>query len=193
MGLQESGTTIALFEDRPVEPATPRLDIKSRDVSLPLKEFPPPAGAEAEAEALRQELYRLRAEGTTDQVRAATARATQATMRSDRAKLFHGKTHLNLRLQAIGIGDIALVSIQGEPFAEIGFEIKKRSPFPHTLFSGYSNGAFGYLPIRAAYEEGGYEVETSPFSPDAAEILIEQALQVLDALWAEKAAKTASS
>jgi hypothetical protein len=91
---------------------------------------------EAEAEALRQELYRLRAEGTVDQIREATAHATQATMRADRAKLYHGKTYLNLSLQAICIGDIALVSVQGEPFAEIGFEIASRSPFPHTLFPG---------------------------------------------------------
>ena len=43
--------------------------------------------------------------------------------------------------------------------------------FPHTLFSGYSNGGFGYIPVREAYSEGGYGVRRTPFSADAADVL----------------------
>ena len=63
-----------------------------------------------------------------------------------------------------------------------GQEIARRSPFKHTLFSGYSNGRFGYMPVRSAYPEGGYEVETSPFAPGAAELVIEESLRMLHEL-----------
>jgi hypothetical protein len=62
------------------------------------------------------------------------------------------------------------------------------------LFSGYSNGGFGYIPVRSAYSEGGYEVETSPFAPGAAELIIEESLRMLNELRAgEKEAEGFSS
>ncbi|HEU0121559.1 MAG TPA: neutral/alkaline non-lysosomal ceramidase N-terminal domain-containing protein [Bryobacteraceae bacterium] len=182
VGLQASGTTIALFEDVPVEPPVPALAVNSQFLQLPVKPFPPPEEAEAEAAAARAELAQLRQSGTEEQVRAATSKATQAGMKADRARLYHGRTHMPWQLQAIRIGDVALVCIPGEPFIEISQEIAARSPFPHTLFSGYSNGGFSYLPVRSAYPEGGYEVETSPFSEDAAELVVEEALRVLQDL-----------
>jgi hypothetical protein len=38
--------------------------------------------------------------------------------------------------------------------------------------------------LRGAYEEGGYEVEVSPFAPEAAEIVVKEGLQMLQA-WLE--------
>jgi hypothetical protein len=183
VGLQESGTTIALFEDVPTEPPPAKLGVQSRFLPLPLKTFPPPEDAEPEAAALREKLATLRREGTEVEIRAATAMATQAGMRADRARQYHGRTHIDWQLQCIRIGPVALVCIPGEPFIEIGQEIAARSPFPHTLFSGYSNGGFSYLPVREAYPAGGYEVETSPFAPGAAEIVVEESLRMLHELW----------
>lgn len=183
VGLQASGATIALFEDTPVEPPPAALGVRSRFLPLPLKTFPVPEEAEAEAAAFRTELARLRREGTEAEIRAATSKATQAGMRADRARLYHGRSHIDWQLQGIRIGPVALIAIPGEPFIEISQEIAARSPFPHTLFSGYSNGGFSYLPVRSAYPEGGYEVETSPFAPGAAEIVVEEALRMLQELW----------
>ncbi len=182
-GVQESGAAIALFDDVPVEPAPPALAVQSRYLSLPLKTLPEPEIAEAEAAALRQQVARLRREGTEAEIRAATAMATQAGMRADRARLYHGRSHIEWQLQGIRIGPIALISIPGEPFIEIGQQIAARSPFAHTLFSGYSNGGFSYLPVREAYAAGGYEVETSPFAPGAAEVVVEESLRMLEDLW----------
>lgn len=184
VGLQESGATIALFEDEAVEPEPATLDVRSRFLKLPLKQLPTPEEAEAEAARLREELNRKRQEGTEAEIRAATAMATQAGMRADRAHLYHGKTHIEWQLQGIRLGPVALICIPGEPFAEMGQEIARRSPFTHTLFSGYSNGGFGYMPVRSAYPEGGYEVETSPFAPGAAELVVEESLRMLRELHA---------
>ena len=186
-GLQESGATIALFEDEAVEPDPATLDVRSRFLQLPLKAFPHPEIAEAEAARLREELTRLRREGTEADIREATAMATQAGMRADRARLYHGKSEMNWQLQGIRLGPVALLCIPGEPFTEIGQAIASRSPFAHTLFSGYSNGGFGYLPVASAYAEGGYEVETSPFAPGAAEVVVQQSLLMLTELWEARA------
>lgn len=185
VGLQESGTTLALFEDVPVTPSPARLSIRSQYLSLPINVFPDPDEAEAEAAQLRRELTEARSRGDESEIRAATARATQAGMRADRALLYHGKTHIDWQLQAIRIGPAALLGIPGEPFIEISQEIAARSPFPFTLFSGYTNGGFGYMPVRSAYPEGGYEVTSSPFAPGAAEIVVEESLRVLEELWSE--------
>ena len=182
VGLQESGATIALFEDEITESDSVTCDVQSRFIQLPLKQLPSPAEAETEAAVLREELNRLRQSGSESEVRAATALATQAGMRADRARLYHGKTHINWQLQGIRLGPIALISIPGEPFTEMGQEIARRSPFEHTLFSGYSNGGFGYIPVDSAYSEGGYEVETSPFAAGAAELIVEESLRILDEL-----------
>jgi len=42
--------------------------------------------------------------------------------------------------------------------------IRERSSFKRTFYFGYTNGWFGYLPTAKAFEEGGYEPRTSPFT-----------------------------
>jgi hypothetical protein len=100
-------------------------------------------------------------------------------MRAEMARQHYGKTYLAWQLQGIRIGPVALVAIPGEPFIEINQQIERASPFEYTLFSGYSNGGFGYMPVPEAYPEGGYEVEISPFSPDAAGMVVEETLAML--------------
>jgi neutral ceramidase len=77
------------------------------------------------------------------------------------------------------VGDVAVVGLGGEVFHEIGKAIKSASPFPHTLIITHCNGAAGYVPTKEAYPEGGYEVETSPFAPEAAEEIVKEAVRLL--------------
>ena len=136
-----------------------------------------------EVKGLERQLDHVRGEGNADEIRAITARLTQASARANMARLYHGQDSIDWQMQAIRIGDIALLSVEGEPFAEIGLRIAAASPFPHTLFSGYSNGGFGYIPTREAFAEGGYEVTNgSPFSPDAADVVVEEGLRMLNGL-----------
>ncbi len=178
-GCLESGAPIALFEYDPVEPPPAILCAISRMVPLPVRAMRPPEELEAEATQLRARLNDLRRTGSEDEIRYATAMATQAGMRADRARLVAGKSHLERRLMGIRIGSTALVSVQGEPFIEIANQVDAASPFPLTLFSGYSHGGGGYIPVPQAYEEGGYEVDTTLFAPEAAAILVAESLAVL--------------
>ena len=54
-----------------------------------------------------------------------------------------------------------------ELLCEIAIAVRNQSPFPHTFYFGYTNGWFGYLPTAKAFEEGGYEPKTSPFTSQA--------------------------
>ena len=59
-----------------------------------------------------------------------------------------------------------------------------------TFFAGCANGSVGYLPTPLAYQEGGYEIDSSyvyyrlpaPLAPACAELVIGGALDVIEDL-----------
>jgi neutral ceramidase len=67
-----------------------------------------------------------------------------------------GKTRQTV-LQAIALGDVAIVGAPAEYFTIFGVDIKKRSPFKYTVVAELANDWIGYLPNREAHELGGYQ------------------------------------
>ncbi|MCX7795842.1 MAG: neutral/alkaline non-lysosomal ceramidase N-terminal domain-containing protein [bacterium] len=87
-----------------------------------------------------------------------------------------------LELQVIALGDLVIVGIPGEPFVEIGLEIKKNSPFHYTGIVSLANGYSGYIPTEKAFEEGGYETKlarSSKLDKKAEKIIIEEAIKLI--------------
>jgi len=78
-----------------------------------------------------------------------------------------------------------LAAVANEPFAEIALAVKAASPFPYTWFGGYVGGWGGYIPTAEEYPKGGYEVETSPFAPEAAARLVEGTIGALREFYRE--------
>jgi hypothetical protein len=76
------------------------------------------------------------------------------------------KRALDAAIQAITIGDLAIAAFPGETFAATGMDVKRRSPFPHTLFLGYSNGCLTYIPTRDAYPKEGWSFFRRYHIPD---------------------------
>ena len=90
---------------------------------------------------------------------------------------------LQVEIQALRIGSLAVAAMPGEPFAEIGKAVKAGSPFEFTMFCGYSDGVGGdYIPTAEEYAHGGYEVERSPYNPGAAARVIQAASDLLSSL-----------
>lgn len=88
-----------------------------------------------------------------------------------------------VEIQALRVGDLALVAMPGEPFAEIGAAVKRASPFDFTMFCGYSDGIGGdYMPTADEYRHGGYEVERTLYDPGAADKVVEAASALLRTL-----------
>jgi len=63
-------------------------------------------------------------------------------------------------LQAMLLGDVALVGVPGELFTSLGMEMKRRSPFRHTYIVELANDYIGYIPDEEGFALGGYQVWT---------------------------------
>ena len=60
-------------------------------------------------------------------------------------------------IQAYRIGDIAIVGIPCEVFAQIGLDIRRASPLKNQFTISLANGYNGYLPTPEQHAVGGYE------------------------------------
>ena len=69
-----------------------------------------------------------------------------------------------MRINAVRIGDLALVTYAAETFTEIGIKVKSVSPAAHTLFASVSDGCISYLHTEESHPEGGYEVDIAPLA-----------------------------
>jgi neutral ceramidase len=87
-------------------------------------------------------------------------------------------------IAAVRLGSgLAMITSPGEVFTELGQAIVAESPFPGTIFSGYTNEAIGYVPTPAAYSEGGYEVTHSCYvASESAALLESRSMQLLDSV-----------
>lgn len=85
-------------------------------------------------------------------------------------------------VQALRIGDLALVGVPGELLVRLGLAIKERSPFGQTMVLALANDSVGYLPDEQAYREGGYEPEAALYMPGSGEKIVEAAVELLDRL-----------
>lgn len=119
--------------------------------------------AVAEVQVFREQhtarLEQLRAEGADPyRLRHPEAMIAWADDALAAARLPPEERTLPFPVQALRIGPVAIVAMAGEVFVRIGQEVVRRSPFPHTVALGYSNGCLGYVPTADAYPLGGYEV-----------------------------------
>lgn len=71
-----------------------------------------------------------------------------------------------VNLQAIRIGEVALVAAAGETLTTLGIRVKAASPFPETHFLGYSNGCVGYIPNAECYPVEGWSPHETYLVPD---------------------------
>ncbi len=94
-------------------------------------------------------------------------------------KLEVGPEAFDIELIGLSLGDVCLVGIPGEPFSEIGRQIKTADGFPLVLPAALTNGYMGYFPDRAAFLEGGYEARSSNYKAGVAELIIEKAHELV--------------
>ncbi len=89
------------------------------------------------------------------------------------------KLPLDVTVMTLG-DDVAIVCLPGEVFVELGMAIKQASPFRTTLVIELSNHVESiYIPHRAAYAGGSYEVTNSAVEPGSGEMLVEAAIGLL--------------
>lgn len=62
-------------------------------------------------------------------------------------------------IHGVALGDLAILTLQGELFSDYGLELHRRSPFPNLLILGYNEVGYSYLGTPIAYEQGSYELK----------------------------------
>lgn len=97
-------------------------------------------------------------------------------------ELYEGDT-LPIEVQALRLGpELAVVTLPGEVFVDLGIAIKLASPFETTLVIELANDAPGYLPTKKAFAEGSYETVNSRVQPGGGEQMVRTAIELLKEL-----------
>lgn len=77
--------------------------------------------------------------------------------RGKMAAEYNGSDKLPVEVQVLGVGDVCLIGIQGEPVCELGLEMKWHSPFRRAWVATYALGYTGYVSPANFVIQGGYE------------------------------------
>lgn len=134
--------------------------------------------------ALAEKYIAAHEAGRTDEIPEKGMGYTTVVAEAYRIKrLEHGPESFTLNLNAVCFGDVVISGVPGEPFTDIGCEIKERSPFKMTVLCSNANGDDAYYPSKEAYAEGGYEARSSVFAAGVAEAITDGSLEMLDALY----------
>lgn len=117
---------------------------------------------------------------STDSIVVKRARAALPLDKTGKKRI--GEDLVMAEVQALTIGPLAIVTLPGEPLTDMGIAVRNRSPFPHTLVLGYSNGnGVHYVAPPGEKAKGGYEMESGTVgADDAGLILIEAAVRLLN-------------
>jgi len=184
--VEEMGTSLAceavkaLLSSRPLDAS--EVLAARREVDLEVQR-PPEVGPE-DLEEARRGLRRALEAG--DERAEAEARVRLTMVRwalAARERLAGGA--LRTEVQAVRVGDAAIVALPGEPFVELGLAVKRGSPARLTMVAGYANDPIGYVPTDRALEEGGYESRPPAclVGRGSAARLVEAALELLRRLF----------
>ena len=82
-------------------------------------------------------------------------------------------------LTVLSFGNIAFVGIPGEPFSQVGVDVRAASPYAMTCICCHTNGTVGYFPTEEAFDNGGYEPYNTRFVKGTAEQVRDEAIRLL--------------
>jgi hypothetical protein len=86
--------------------------------------------------------------------------------------VFQEAAPVEIHLGLLMLGDVALAGVSGEVLTMIHERLKKQSPLKHTIMVTHANGAIGYIPDDAAYEQVSYEITATRLRRGCAETAI---------------------
>ena len=187
LGRQLGDGVVAAWRDAVPSRTPPSPRAGRWTLPLPLFDPPTPRAAREVLERARTRLDELRA--TSDNrgpVWVQEGNVAWATEMLALAEEGVKPRYQDLELQALTVGEFALVGMSGEVFFEFARQIEAASPFRHTSVLAYHNGCIGYIPTAAAYPEGGYEVSeairlygTLMMRPESESLIVGKALELL--------------
>ncbi|MBR5587059.1 MAG: hypothetical protein IKW02_03760 [Clostridia bacterium] len=176
VGRAMAGTVLQVF-DKVEYVDVDSLKVLHRDVFIP-SNVPDPKDL-----PLAHKYKELHDAGKDDEIPFTGMELTTVVAEATRmCKLEHGPDHFVHDIIGIKLGDLAFVGIPGEPFTEMGKNIKNTDGWRLIMPCALTNGHEGYFPIKSAYDEGGYEARSSRYKAGVAEILADGAKKLLGEL-----------
>ncbi|MSR57783.1 MAG: hypothetical protein EXS05_08930 [Planctomycetaceae bacterium] len=193
----QSVATLSTWEYEPTpDQCIERLEVARRRLTLAMAPLPDHNTVAATVEKYQHERDDVFADSASTRGRRHVAdRMLQwAQLVADTLARGENPPKKEIEVWAARINDIAIAAVSAEPLAELGLEVKRRSPVPHTLFLGYSNGCIGYIPPPSAFAEGGMEVVESTWNyhlpsqltPQWGPAVVETSLELLQSLSGER-------
>ena len=85
----------------------------------------------------------------------------------------------SFRVFGMKIGDLVIGTMPGEPFTDLGRQIYSEIGAEKMMVLSHVNGSCGYIPVKAAYEDGGYESNGNRYQKTTPDRLVGGVLEVL--------------
>ena len=89
---------------------------------------------------------------------------------------------IDVELNAIALGDMAIVTTPVEYFNQLGVYVRENSPYDMTFTLGYTNDRQGYMPSSPAYEYGCYEADITYYAKGTGELVADELVKMLKEL-----------
>jgi len=77
---------------------------------------------------------------------------------------------------------LAFVGIPGEPFNEVGKQLRATEKYPVINVCCQTNGSYGYMPTAEAFDQGAFEPNNTRLTKGVAEALTQAAQTLLDSI-----------
>jgi hypothetical protein len=168
------------------------LDWRCRELFLPYREIPPSRQQEVADILSRHPQPPRGPNGDVDPrwFLAASTRSVELCRRRE--------PEFRYGMQALRLGDTAIVGLPGEPFVEGQLRIKTASAAPFCFVAHLVSQYVGYLPTREAYARGGHEANAevtywAKLAPGCLETVVEAARDMVAELFAAPPLQSARS
>ena len=94
----------------------------------------------------------------------------------------NGPDSVMLPVSGIAVGNVAFLGLPGEPFTQVGLELKNADGWDMVIHTCNTNGKQGYIPTNDAFGGGSYEDRASNFKAGIADQFIRTGKEVLNKL-----------
>ena len=156
---EELAQSVAAALEPQGEKVGPPLAARRITVDLPLIEPPGRAGLVAELAVLRSRALIGKLRAGNDYWRRLILQAQIEWTRDALEDIRRAAPPSTpFEIQALRVGSLVLLGMEGEIFARYQLDIEKASPQQALILCGYANGCIGYVPTADEFERGGYEV-----------------------------------
>ena len=175
------GSTLGVEVFHTIEKMTFSDDIdivfKSKEIDLPIKEYPPVEAAEKAMNEARRAFDEMPdddyiAKRNCELTKFGAENEYYYAVLAEKGAITDDE--LPCEVMTLKLGDTLICGTQGEIFVEYGLELKKASLAEKTFVFEVTNGSLsGYIFTPDAVDDGGYEVGTSIFTKDAGKTIVE--------------------